>query len=807
MILSLQKECGSLKKPNLRKGSVVRIWTTSYIAIFIIPMLVCFIIYLTSSQMIQAQVRSVGHLSLQNVREQMDAEITRVMSDSFEVRQMRWAYTSTASGYHLSDWQWLNDAGSFKNATPYDLKLAVETLRNVELMKESLEAVFLYFPASDIIVSNINTQSAERYYDYYFSEYPHQKQEWLELVRSNYYHDGRILSIELHDGNRNRGTDLYYLTSTHPAGNERGFNLIMQFSRQNLSACMSRSTVYEDAQLAILADNGELIYSPYELELTDNMISSIGSAPQGLDEWQLGGIPYVAIHLPSQALPVKYLLLVSQESFYNQFAAMRYMILAIAVLAVIVGVAMIILFVRLNYNPLRRLMKTMKKDDRKRGDNEYNVIAEAFDTLSNEKGESDRRAYLQERALRGLLITRILHGAEQFGVATQELLETHHLNFEGHFFAVVTVSIDDASQEIFLSSKEMEMDELYRQRIANKGAQVVATNVLEELLGQHYICYSTNTDGMTSCLINLPDNNIATYRNNVNAAASRLAELARDRFDTSVSIAASEIVGSLSSVPTAYGQIAYALEYSQSFDDNHAVFYSDIPPVMVGSYYYPPSVEQQLMHLIEEGGANDARTLINSLFERNLNENVGIDMMRFLTLNIVGTFFKAIEFTAQEKKGKLGEVLKSAGDLYSVKGTEDLECKFNKIVTQYLALIEISSKPADAHQHEKLCTAIEDYVHQNYKDLTLSIPTIADMLGVNASYVSRLMRKNRGVGLLDYINSYRIEQAKNIIAVRENFTVEELAREAGFATAKTFTRCFKKYVGTTPGKFKSDITR
>ena len=796
-----------LKKPNLQSGSVVRIWITSYIAIFIIPMVVCFIVYLTSSQLIQSQVRSVGRLSLQNAREQMDSEIIRIMSDSFEVRQMRWSFSPSVRGYHFTDWQWLNDAGSFANADAFQLKLAVETLRNVEIMKESLEAVYLYFPGSDIVVSNINTQQADRYYDYYFSEYPDQKQEWLDLIRGDYHTNAQIRSIGLHDGNRYRGTDLYYVISSHSPEDNRSYNVIMQFSRKSLAVSMNHSSAYEDAQLAILSNNGELLYSPDVLNLTDNMIKSFADYPQNFGEWQLDGVPYVAIHLPSQVIPIKYLLLVSQDAFYNQFAAMRYLIAGIAVLAILVGVAMIILFVRLNYNPLRRLLETMQKGNLDRGNNEYKIIAEAFNDLSTEKGESDRQAYLQERALRRLLINRILHGTEQFGTSTQELLETHRLHFDWHFFAVVTVSIDDASQEVFLSPKEMEMDEIYRQRIASKSAEIVVTNVIEELLSESYICYATNTDGMTSCLINLPTNNTDDYRTNVNEAARRLCELARDRFDTSVTVAASDIVGSLANMPAAYNQIAYVLEYGQGFDDTQAIFYNDIPPVMAGSYYYPPSVEQQLMHLIEEGSATDAQTLIDSLFDRNLNENVGLDMMRFLALNIIGTFFKAVEFTAQEKKEKLAEVLKNAGGLYSAKSTDELKAKFETIVSQYLALIEIGSKPADTHQHEKLCTTIEDYVRQNYKDTTLSISAIADMLGVNSSYVSRVMRKTRGVGLLDYINGYRIEQAKNIIAVRENFTVEELALEAGFATAKTFTRCFKKYVGTTPGKFKSGITR
>lgn len=99
-----------------------------------------------------------------------------------------------------------------------------------------------------------------------------------------------------------------------------------------------------------------------------------------------------------------------------------------------------------------------------------------------------------------------------------------------------------------------------------------------------------------------------------------------------------------------------------------------------------------------------------------------------------------------------------------------------------------------------------EYVAEHYTDSGLNIAAIADAMGKNAKYISRLFKESTGEGILDYLNRIRIDKAKEIIAVRR-YTAEEAGALAGYASNQTFRRAFIKLVGMTPGKYAEMLQR
>ena len=55
------------------------------------------------------------------------------------------------------------------------------------------------------------------------------------------------------------------------------------------------------------------------------------------------------------------------------------------------------------------------------------------------------------------------------------------------------------------------------------------------------------------------------------------------------------------------------------------------------------------------------------------------------------------------------------------------------------------------------------YLHAHYADVSLSLNLTAAHLNVSASYLSRVFKNTVNVNFLDYLNSYRIDQAKTLL--------------------------------------------
>ena len=70
------------------------------------------------------------------------------------------------------------------------------------------------------------------------------------------------------------------------------------------------------------------------------------------------------------------------------------------------------------------------------------------------------------------------------------------------------------------------------------------------------------------------------------------------------------------------------------------------------------------------------------------------------------------------------------------------------------------------HQHKIHSSIIRKVVAYLETDLSadLTLNTLAQHLGVNASYLSTLFTKEMGTSLTDYVNHYRIDHAKTLLA-------------------------------------------
>jgi AraC-like DNA-binding protein len=103
-------------------------------------------------------------------------------------------------------------------------------------------------------------------------------------------------------------------------------------------------------------------------------------------------------------------------------------------------------------------------------------------------------------------------------------------------------------------------------------------------------------------------------------------------------------------------------------------------------------------------------------------------------------------------------------------------------------------------------TQIEHYIAAHYFDVGLGVKQVADAFNLSLPYLSRIFKKEKGIGLLYYINSYRVQKAKEIMESDQKATVAEIAGRVGYNSSQTLIRIFKRYEGTTPGQFQTGRT-
>ncbi|OQX88263.1 hypothetical protein B6D60_02390 [candidate division KSB1 bacterium 4484_87] len=87
---------------------------------------------------------------------------------------------------------------------------------------------------------------------------------------------------------------------------------------------------------------------------------------------------------------------------------------------------------------------------------------------------------------------------------------------------------------------------------------------------------------------------------------------------------------------------------------------------------------------------------------------------------------------------------------------------------------------------------------------SLTIKELAERLNIPAYQLSQLINEHFGKNFFEFINSHRIEEAKQRLSDPKlsHYSILAIAYDAGFNSKSVFNTAFKKYTGMTPSEFR-----
>jgi len=91
-----------------------------------------------------------------------------------------------------------------------------------------------------------------------------------------------------------------------------------------------------------------------------------------------------------------------------------------------------------------------------------------------------------------------------------------------------------------------------------------------------------------------------------------------------------------------------------------------------------------------------------------------------------------------------------------------------------------------------------------YLNPSLTINELGRKISISPRDLSQIINESLGVNFFDFVNSYRVEEAKHYLSdtSNQNKNILEILLDAGFNTKSVFNRVFKKHTGMTPSAFK-----
>lgn len=98
-----------------------------------------------------------------------------------------------------------------------------------------------------------------------------------------------------------------------------------------------------------------------------------------------------------------------------------------------------------------------------------------------------------------------------------------------------------------------------------------------------------------------------------------------------------------------------------------------------------------------------------------------------------------------------------------------------------------------------------DYIH-DHLHTRITVEFLAKFVGLNPSYLSRLFKKETGMTISEYIQTKKIETARNML-VYSDYSAAQISSILAFPSQSYFTEVFRKCTGMTPLRYRTNHFR
>lgn len=123
---------------------------------------------------------------------------------------------------------------------------------------------------------------------------------------------------------------------------------------------------------------------------------------------------------------------------------------------------------------------------------------------------------------------------------------------------------------------------------------------------------------------------------------------------------------------------------------------------------------------------------------------------------------------------------------------------------ELLSKLESLEKIKSSETTPRKIRLAKEYMNDGFSDALFSIESLAESLGVSASYLRREFSRAYGKSPIAYLRELRVACAKELLQ-SGYLSISEIAAQSGFSSTSYFIQVFHKTVGYSPAKYREEM--
>jgi len=183
-----------------------------------------------------------------------------------------------------------------------------------------------------------------------------------------------------------------------------------------------------------------------------------------------------------------------------------------------------------------------------------------------------------------------------------------------------------------------------------------------------------------------------------------------------------------------------------------------------------------------------------------LGEDIGTDFSLLLQKKesmkkLISSFRYFLSKEARKLEYALKDLIEELENVH--RDTYLLDILLQRMLIELVHCLD-AKKSVSGLSHVKKAAA---FIQEHYSE-DISVPVIADFVGINKSYLQVLFQKTFGCGIMAYVNHCRLEHATFLLK-NSRLSITEIAFEVGYNSRQHFGYTFANQYNTSPKEYRT----
>lgn len=783
-----------------QRRSIVIYWSFSYTVILLLSLISMALVYTATQKVVKQEITQANNSIMENAAQGLDRDLLMVRSTLYELQE---DYTLTSLN---------NVTGNFSYFPPYQTYQANGRLQNALLSLPFIKEILVFYPQTESIVSSLTAASADIYHYTYILPKGIGYDEWSGSLKN--VNEPSLLPVYSKD--EDVPFLLYYV---YPVRN--GMKLAAVIDSQKLindvellnSDLYLVSAGHEDRIQKLIA-----AHPSNELDWRE-IDAAISNLPEGksiqTERHRFGEGQRMISCKKSKVQNLFYYVSTPYNIFYSWYFFTQRIAAVGMVLYLAVGAVVVFLSVRRQYQPVKKLIEDLEKDQfiypPPERINEFIFLSDSLNGIRHGRETFFKRRQAQE--WESSLLRRIAQGEENLlprfyqSCADSQRENKSAFLIEGMECWLAAFYLCDygvrTGNEMRKEPFSMMMEDYY----------TYSRLVLRRTASEQLTPPRVQSDAVQVYLFDLKNVYIAVAFLRVDHAMDYLKNMSARICSEANAQAYMETDYII--LPNAYrvdqlsqgcSKLLQFITEKERAKTEQVADFPDLPSRGAElPNLFPPEERRLLERYIRTHNIEKMDEMLIALFRGYtltgnatlLRDDFSLAVSELVSFGV--DFVRQTHMEGWQNSAQTSQLLNDAAAAENpVRILRELLELFHNIADAF----DLFSRNLEENSQQKTVEDICRYIKHHYSDPNLSLSSMAVQFELNVNQLSRVFREITREGMPDYINHVRIEAAKQILCSDKYTNLDDLAAQVGYNNTKTLIRAFKRFEDTTPGQYR-----